>query len=204
MASANCNVPMMATVPLHNAMICCNALPLQYACTVTTHTLAHTRASPHRLHIHLACAYILAHKCTLYALSFHRNSYSIAPLYISLPPPQRYHTGPHHIICPPTPNVYLPISNITSIQIICMSDGRFTNYYQDCILCITLEVHLLFNFFSHFFMLHPHPCLVELIQNLVTIVTVLVVFISLCIHTTYFIIIHSIIICMSIVIFIIL
>ena len=46
-----------------------------------------------------------------------------------------------------------------------MTDGRFTNYYQDCILCITLELHLLFNFFSQFFMLHPHPCLVELIQK---------------------------------------
>ena len=167
MGSANCNVPMMGTVPIHNAMICCNALPLQYACTITTHTLAHTRASPHRLHIYAPCmcTHTYLHTNALFMLCHFIETASVAPLYISLPPPQRYHTGPHHIICPPTPNVYLPVSSITSVQIICMSDGHFTNYYQDCVLCITLELHLLFNFFSHLFMLHPHPCLVELLQK---------------------------------------
>ena len=115
-----------------------------YICTLHAHTYSHTSA------FFMLCNFI--------------ETATVAPLYFPSTP-QRYHTGPHHIIClppspPPPPNMSLVVSNITSVQFTCMSDGHFSNYYQECILCIILERHLLFDFFSQFVMLHPCPCLV--------------------------------------------
>ena len=158
MASANCTVSMMGTLPLQNAMICCNALPMRYACTITHNT--HTRA-PQQAHTDYVCTlhvpYVLAYKCTLHALSFHSNSYSSTSLYpfCHLRDTPLDHTTSS---APPPPlNLSLPVSNITSVQCICMSDGQFSNYYQDCTLCITLKLHLLFNFFSQIFHAPPGP-----------------------------------------------
>ena len=149
MACANCNVPMMGSETLQNAMICCNALPVQYAhtnthntnttkikhhskptCTYTGTTNADTHHSDtchlsHTLHepVH---AYIHTHKWFMFCKVIETAKQHVS---ISLLPPQRYHAGPHHIICPPPPpliNVSLHISNKTSVQIIiCMSDGHF-------------------------------------------------------------------------------
>ena len=54
-----------------------------------------------------------------------------------------------------------------------------------------------FQFHQSIFHAPPGPCLVQLIKNLVTIVTLLVIFISMCVHITYFIIIHCIHICVN-------
>ena len=123
-----------------------------------THT-AHT-LTPQQAHTDYVCAlhapYVLAHKCTLHALSFHRNSYSSTSLY---PFCHLRNTTLDHVTssAPPTPNVHLPMSNITSVHIICMSYGHVSNYYQDCILCIILKLHLLFNVFSQIFHAPPGP-----------------------------------------------
>ena len=141
-----CNVPMMGAETLQNAMICCNALPMQYAhtnthntnttkikhhskptCTYTETTNADTHHSytchlSHTLHepVH---AYIHTNGLFMFCKVTETAKQHVS---ISLLPPQRYHTGPHHIICPPPLNVSLHVSNKTSVQIItCMSDGHF-------------------------------------------------------------------------------
>ena len=129
-----------------------------HAQTYTTHTHAHTTASPQRLRMaHCMRIYILAIKGTLHALQFHQNSYSSTSLYpfCHLRDTPLDHTTSSE---PPPPlNLSLPVSNITSVQCICMSDSYFSNYYQDCTLCITLKLHLLFNFFSQIFHAPPTP-----------------------------------------------
>ena len=127
MASANCNVPMMGTVTLQNALICCNALPMQYAHTNThnPHTRSHHSKPTQTIYAHcMHHTYLHTNALLIHALSFHRNSYSSSSLYsfCCLRDTTLDHTTSS---APPTLNVYLPISNMTSVEFTCMSDCHF-------------------------------------------------------------------------------
>ena len=137
---------------------------MHYQCSM--HTQTHTAHADTRAHHSKPTQTTYAHCiriCTnaLYMVCSFIETATIAPLYVLSATTEIPHwTTSHHLPPPPPPNMSLLVSNITSVQFICMSDGHFSNYYQDCILCITLERHLLFDFFSQFIMLHPCPCLV--------------------------------------------
>ena len=114
MASANCNVPMMGTehckkkwsVVMHSIPICTH-----------TRTHTHTTANPNVLTQEpLMQAALMTHICTQYMklcihTYLHTNGLFIfckvtetAKQHVSISLlPQRYHTGPHHILCPTHP-----------------------------------------------------------------------------------------------------
>ena len=97
MAIANCSVPMMGTVTLQNTMICCNALPMQYAHTNTHNTHTH-QSKPtqttyahwmHHTYLHTSALLML---CNVIATA------TVAPLYISSATSEIPHwTTPHHL-----------------------------------------------------------------------------------------------------------
>ena len=160
--------------------------------THTTHTLAHTTASPHRLCMHVHCIHICIylHTNALFMLCDFIETATVAPLYIPSAISEILHwTTAHHL---PHPLLCVPaLLKHNTVHIICMSDGHVSNYYQDCTLCITLEWHVLLNFVSHIFHAPPGPLFsIRSSYNLLTIVTLLVVFISVCVHITYFLIIY--------------
>ena len=120
---ANCNVPMIETVPVQNTMICCNALPVQYAHTNThnTDTRAHHSKPTQTTYAH--CIRI----CTnaLYMVCNSIETATVAPLYVLSATTEIPHwTTSHHL--PPPPNMSLLVSNITSVQFTSMSDGHFS------------------------------------------------------------------------------
>ena len=125
----------------------------------TQHTHSRTLQQAHTDYICTLHAHAYLHTNALFMLCNFIETATVAPLYVLSATTEMPHwTTSHHL--PPPPNVSLHVSNITSVQFTCMSDGHISNYYQDCILRITLVRHLYFDFFSQFVMLHPCPCLV--------------------------------------------
>ena len=103
MASANCSVPMMETVTLQNAMICCNALLMHYAHTNThnPHTRSHHSKPTQTTYAH-CMHHTYLHTNALFVLCDFIETATVAPLYIPSAASGTPHwTTPHHLPRPP-------------------------------------------------------------------------------------------------------
>ena len=141
MASTNCSVSMMGTATLQNAMICSNALPMQYAHTNThnTHTRSHHSKSTQTLYVHCIHICIYLHTNALFVLCDFIETATVAPLYIPSAISEILHWTTAHHLSHPLLCVPACLKHNYCAYHMHESDGHVSNYYQDCTLCITLE-----------------------------------------------------------------